>query len=111
MLDINVQHEVPRTTPLLTIPVSVIPEHIVVNPPEIVTTGSSTTISSLLYSLFMHLQQLTLLPTSTTTEATTSTTDVLDFETLSAFHQRITELEKDVKELKTVDHSTALLST
>ncbi|GKD45807.1 hypothetical protein Tco_1270452, partial [Tanacetum coccineum] len=27
MLDINVQHEVPRTSPLLTIPVSVIPEH------------------------------------------------------------------------------------
>ncbi|GJR06875.1 hypothetical protein Tco_0529859 [Tanacetum coccineum] len=38
MLDINVQHEVPCTSSLLTIPVSVIPEHTVVNPPEIVTT-------------------------------------------------------------------------
>ncbi|GJR21230.1 hypothetical protein Tco_0969757 [Tanacetum coccineum] len=47
MLDINVQHEVPRTSPLLTIPVSVIPEHTIVNPPEIVITASSTTISSL----------------------------------------------------------------
>ncbi|GKC67353.1 hypothetical protein Tco_1099951, partial [Tanacetum coccineum] len=56
MLDINVQHEVPRTSPLLTIPVFVIPEHTVVNPPEIVTTASSTTISSLLSSLFPHLQ-------------------------------------------------------
>ncbi|GJZ68621.1 hypothetical protein Tco_0631861, partial [Tanacetum coccineum] len=64
--------EVPRTSPLLTIPVSVIPKHTVSNPPEIVTTTSPTTISSLLL---------------------------------------ITNLEKDVKELKTVDHSAALLST
>ncbi|GKB85171.1 hypothetical protein Tco_0957443 [Tanacetum coccineum] len=109
--DINVQHEVPRTSPLLTIPVSVILEHTVVNPPEIVTTASSTTISSLLSSLFPHLQQLTSIPTPSTTEATTSTTTVPDSETLSTFHQRITNLEKDVKELKTVDHSTTLLST
>ncbi|GJZ71414.1 hypothetical protein Tco_0635265 [Tanacetum coccineum] len=71
MLDINVQHEVPHTSPLLTIPVSVIPEHIVVNKPEIVTTALSTTISSLL----------------------------------------ISNLENDVKELKIIDHSAALLST
>ncbi|GJX10087.1 hypothetical protein Tco_0199946 [Tanacetum coccineum] len=62
-------------------------------------------------SLFPHLQQLTPIPTPTTTEATTSTTAVPDFETLSAFQQRITDLEKDVKELKTIDHSAALLST
>ncbi|GJT28247.1 hypothetical protein Tco_0908522 [Tanacetum coccineum] len=63
MLDINVQHEVLRTSPCLTIQVSVIPEHTIVNPLEIVTTAS------------------------------------------------ITNLEKDVKELKTFDHSVALLST
>ncbi|GJS69835.1 hypothetical protein Tco_0702676 [Tanacetum coccineum] len=34
MLDINVQHEVPRTSPLLTIPISVIPEHTVFNPSD-----------------------------------------------------------------------------
>nr|GEV43042.1 hypothetical protein [Tanacetum cinerariifolium] len=62
LLDINVQHEVPRTSPLLTIPVFVIPKHTIVNPPETVTTA-------------------------------------------------ITNLEKDVKELKTIDHSAALLST
>ncbi|GJR33479.1 hypothetical protein Tco_1209163 [Tanacetum coccineum] len=111
MLDINVQHEVPRTLPLLTIPVSVIPEHTVVNLPEIVTTTSSTTISSLLSSLFPHLQQLTPIPTPMTTEATTSTTAVFESKTLANFHQRITNLEKDVKELKTVDHSATLLST
>ncbi|GJQ91152.1 retrovirus-related pol polyprotein from transposon TNT 1-94 [Tanacetum coccineum] len=71
MLDINVQHEVPRTSPLLTILVSVIPEHTVVNPPEIVKTASSATISSLL----------------------------------------ITNLEKDVKGLKIVDHFLVHLST
>ncbi|GJU43997.1 hypothetical protein Tco_1201263 [Tanacetum coccineum] len=87
MLDINVQHEF------------------------LFTTASSITISSLLSSLFLYLQQLTPIPTPTTTEATTSTTVVPDSETLSAFHQRITNSEKDVKELKTVDHSAALLST
>ncbi|GJW32864.1 hypothetical protein Tco_0052896 [Tanacetum coccineum] len=111
MLDINVQHEVPRTSPLLTILVSVIPEHTVVNSPEIVITASSTTISSLLSLLFPHLQQLTPIPTPIITEATTSTTVVSESETHAAFHRRITNLEKDVKELKIVDHSTALLST
>ncbi|GJW28371.1 hypothetical protein Tco_0045246 [Tanacetum coccineum] len=62
MLDINVQHEVLRTLPFLTISVFVIPEHTVVNLPEIVTTA-------------------------------------------------ITDLEKDIKELKTVDHSSILLLT
>ncbi|GKB76919.1 hypothetical protein Tco_0943814, partial [Tanacetum coccineum] len=43
--------------------------------------------------------------------ATTSTTVVPDSKTLFAFHQRITNLVKDVKELKIVDHSATLLST
>ncbi|GJS86582.1 hypothetical protein Tco_0769218 [Tanacetum coccineum] len=111
MMDINVQHEAPRTSPLITIPMSVIPEHTVANPPEIVTTASSITIYSLLSSLFPHFQQLTPIPTPTTTEAITSTTIVPRSETLTALHQRVTDLEKDVKELKTVDHSAALLST
>ncbi|GJR23590.1 hypothetical protein Tco_0972117 [Tanacetum coccineum] len=59
MMDINVQQKVLWTSPLLTIPVSVIPEHIVLNPSE----------------------------------------------------ARTTNLEKDVKGLKNVDHSSALLST
>ncbi|GJU66784.1 hypothetical protein Tco_1253043 [Tanacetum coccineum] len=102
---------IPCTSSLLCIPVSVIPKHNVINPPKTVTTASVTTISSLLSSLFPHLQQLTPIPTPTTTEAKTSNTIVPDSETLSAFHQRITNLEKDVKELKTVDHSAALLLT
>ncbi|GJS97029.1 hypothetical protein Tco_0803997 [Tanacetum coccineum] len=105
MLDINVQYEVPQTSPLLTIPVSVIPEHDVINPPETVTTASATTISFLLTSLFPHLQQSTPILTPITTKATTSTTVVPDSETLTALHQSIADLEKDVKELKDVDNS------
>ncbi|GKD29500.1 hypothetical protein Tco_1240278 [Tanacetum coccineum] len=109
MLDVNVQHEVLRTSQLLSIPVSVIPEHNVINPPETVTTASTTTISSLLSSLFPYLHQTTPILTPTTTEATTSTTIVLDFEILSALHQRITDLEKRMskssKLLITLKHS------
>ncbi|GJX80054.1 hypothetical protein Tco_0328203 [Tanacetum coccineum] len=111
MLDINVQHEAPRTSPLLNIPVSVILEHTIANPPQIVTTASLITISSLMSSLFPHLKQLTPIPTPTTTEATTLTTVVPGSKTLFVLHQRETDLEKDVKELNIVDHSVALLST
>ncbi|GKC98220.1 hypothetical protein Tco_1168495, partial [Tanacetum coccineum] len=41
---------------------------------------------------------------------TTSTTVVPDSKTLTALHQRVDDLEKDVKELKTIDHSATLLS-
>nr|GEW69695.1 retrovirus-related Pol polyprotein from transposon TNT 1-94 [Tanacetum cinerariifolium] len=83
MLDINVQHEVPRTSLLLTI---------------------------LIFSLFPTFQQSTPIPTSTT-EATTSTIVVPESETRSAIHQRITDLKKDVKELKIVDNSTIVILT
>ncbi|GJX54820.1 hypothetical protein Tco_0283189 [Tanacetum coccineum] len=111
MLDINIQHEVLRTSPLLTIPVSVIPKHTIANPPKIVTTTSSTTISTLLTSLFPHLHQLTPILTPTTTEARTSTTTVSESETLAALQLRVIDLEKDVKELKDVDNSTKVILT
>ncbi|GJV94974.1 hypothetical protein Tco_1546551 [Tanacetum coccineum] len=62
-------------------------------------------------SLFPHLQQSTPIPTPTTTEAITSTTAVPDSKTLTALHQRIADLEKDVKELKDIDNSTKVIST
>ncbi|GJV55970.1 hypothetical protein Tco_1456975 [Tanacetum coccineum] len=111
MMDINVQHKVLRTSPLLTIPVSVIPKHTVVNRYKTVTTTPSTTITSLLSSLFPYLQQSIPIPTPTNIEATTSTILVPESETLSTLHQRITDLEKDVKELKNVDNSTTVIST
>ncbi|GKF57929.1 hypothetical protein Tco_0171466, partial [Tanacetum coccineum] len=64
-----------------------------------------------LTSLFPHLQQLTPIPTPTTTEATTSTTAVSESKTLAALQLRVTDLEKDVKELKDVDNSTKVIST
>ncbi|GJT40295.1 hypothetical protein Tco_0940160 [Tanacetum coccineum] len=111
MMDINVQHEVPRTSSLLTIPVFVIPEQDVINQSETVTTSPAPTISSLISSLYPALQQISPIPTPTTTEATTSTIVVPDTETLTALHQRIDDLEKDVKELKDVDNSTKVIST
>ncbi|GKD90919.1 hypothetical protein Tco_1366426, partial [Tanacetum coccineum] len=89
MIDINVQHEVLRTSPLLTIPVNVIPKHIVFNPSEIVTTALVTTITSLLLSLFPNLHRSTPIPTPTNTEATTSTPFVLESESLNAIHLRL----------------------
>ncbi|GJR45870.1 hypothetical protein Tco_1313973 [Tanacetum coccineum] len=46
--------------------------------------------------------------TEVTLQTTTSTTAVPDSETLSAIHLRVSDLEKEVKELKNVDHSLAL---
>ncbi|GJR75484.1 hypothetical protein Tco_0839405 [Tanacetum coccineum] len=57
MMDINLQHEVPRTSPLLTILVFVIPEHTVFNLYETVTTAPTTTITSLLSSLIIDLEK------------------------------------------------------
>nr|GEV49053.1 copia protein [Tanacetum cinerariifolium] len=73
IMDINVQHEVPRTSSILTILISIIPKQTVINPSETVMTASATTITSLLSSLFP------------------------DSETLAALQLRVTDLEKDVK--------------
>ncbi|GKC48271.1 hypothetical protein Tco_1065993, partial [Tanacetum coccineum] len=88
MMDVKVQHEDPsiQTSPLLTIPIFVIPES---------STASATIITSLLSSLFLNLQQSTPISTPTTTEATTSTTTVPDSETLSAIHQRLFDMENE----------------
>ncbi|GKD07502.1 hypothetical protein Tco_1187187 [Tanacetum coccineum] len=111
MIDINVQHEVPRTSSLLTIPVFVIPEQDVINQSETVTTTPTLTISLLFSSLYPTHQQIAPIPTPTTTEATTSTTVVPDSETLAALQLRVTDLEKDVKELNDVDNSIKVIST
>ncbi|GKB84353.1 hypothetical protein Tco_0956625, partial [Tanacetum coccineum] len=105
------QHEVPRTSPLLTIPVSVIPKHTVFHPSETVTTTLAPTISSLLSSLYPALQQITPILTLTNTKATTLTIAVPESKILSAMHQKITDLENDVKEIKNVDDSLEILST
>ncbi|GJZ42069.1 hypothetical protein Tco_0588955 [Tanacetum coccineum] len=98
MMDVKVQYKdlSIQTSTLLTIPVFVIPKS---------STAPATTITSLLSSLFPNLQQSTPIPTPTTTEATTSTTIVPDSETLYAIHQRLFDVENEVKTLRNVDHS------
>ncbi|GKB69188.1 hypothetical protein Tco_0930600, partial [Tanacetum coccineum] len=86
MMDINVQHEVSHTSSLLTIPMSVIPQQDVINQFETVTATSAPTISLLLLSLYPVLQQITPIPTPTTTEAVTSTAAIPDSITLTVLH-------------------------
>ncbi|GJT76389.1 hypothetical protein Tco_1043114 [Tanacetum coccineum] len=83
----------------------------VINQSETVTTTPAPTIYSLISSLYHALQQIATIPTPTTTKATTSTTIVPDSETLAALQLRVTDIEKDVKELKDVDNSTKVIST
>ncbi|GKC92193.1 hypothetical protein Tco_1157635 [Tanacetum coccineum] len=52
-----------------------------------------------------------MIPTPTTTKAITSTTTVSESETLAALQLRVTDLEKDVKELKDVDNSIKVILT
>ncbi|GJZ03007.1 hypothetical protein Tco_0520968 [Tanacetum coccineum] len=112
MLDVQVQQEIPKiqSSSLLTVPVSVIHEPTVLSSiPEIVIASPATTIPPPIPPFIPHAQQSTPIPTPTTTKATTSTPAIPESETLSAIHLRVSDLEKEVKELKNVDHSIALL--
>ncbi|GJT87397.1 hypothetical protein Tco_1069114 [Tanacetum coccineum] len=102
MYDVEVQHEVQsiQTSPLLTVLVTVIPKPSVIKPFVIVTAAPTTTIPLILPPFFSTLQQSTLIPTPTTVETTTSTTVILESTTLSAIHQRVFDLEKEVKILR-----------
>nr|GEX02041.1 hypothetical protein [Tanacetum cinerariifolium] len=111
MLDVNVQHKVSRTSPLLTIHVSGILKHTVFNPSETVITAPATTISSLLSSLFLTFNNQHQSQHQITTEATISPLVVPESETLTTIYQRIIGLEKDVEELKNVNNITIVIST
>ncbi|GJW29057.1 hypothetical protein Tco_0045932, partial [Tanacetum coccineum] len=95
----NVNQE---TSPLLTVPILVIPKSSIT---------PATTIPLPIRPFIPLSQQLTPIPTPTTIEATTSTPAVQESETLNAIHLRVLDLEKEVKELKNVDHSSTLLAT
>ncbi|GKB77654.1 hypothetical protein Tco_0944549 [Tanacetum coccineum] len=53
-MDINVQHEVLRTSLLLTIPVSVVPEHTVFNPSETSTLDLGSSLDDTLYKVIQR---------------------------------------------------------
>ncbi|GKG28093.1 hypothetical protein Tco_0406420, partial [Tanacetum coccineum] len=50
-------------------------------------------------------------PPPITTDAPTITTSILESDALSAVQLRVDKLEKDVSELKNVDHSTTTIAT
>ncbi|GJY65713.1 hypothetical protein Tco_0467951 [Tanacetum coccineum] len=113
MLDVLIQHENLNihSSSLLTVPVSVIPEPISLSSiHETLTIATATTTSSPIHPFIPHPQKSTQISTPTTTEATTSTPAIQESKTLFAIHLRVLDLEKKVKELKNVDHSSALLA-
>ncbi|GJT29773.1 hypothetical protein Tco_0910048 [Tanacetum coccineum] len=57
------------------------------------------------------LQQATPTPTPTTSEATTSFPSLLDFSSVFRFNDRVTNLEKDLSEIKQVDQYAQALSS
>ncbi|GJX12964.1 hypothetical protein Tco_0204722 [Tanacetum coccineum] len=114
MSDVQVQQEIPciQSSSLLTVSVSVIPKPTVIKPPMFVTTAPATNIPPYTPPVIPTYLQLTPPPIPTTstitTEAPTSTSVNLEFETLSALQHRVSDLEKEVKELKQVDLTTTL---
>ncbi|GKE40395.1 hypothetical protein Tco_1463800 [Tanacetum coccineum] len=88
-----------KTSPLLTVPVTVIPE---------TSSAQATTIPPLFPPFIPILQQSTLIPTPTATEATISNIAATDSTTLTAIHQRLSAVETKVKTLRNVDHSSAI---
>ncbi|GJV59367.1 hypothetical protein Tco_1465467 [Tanacetum coccineum] len=117
LLDIPIQQETPQTQSLSAqkVPVSVIPETTNLPPiPKIVTeTLVSTTIPSPQVTPIISIVQQTPTPIPTppiTTDAPTIITTVHESNALSAVELRVAKLEKDVSELKTVDHSSEAIA-
>ncbi|GJU09486.1 hypothetical protein Tco_1131882 [Tanacetum coccineum] len=111
-LDILIHKKTPQTQSpsVQKIPISVIPETTNLPPiPEIVTeTLVSTAVPSPQVTHIMSTVQQTPTPISTppiTTDAPTIITAVHESDALSTIELRVAKLEKDVSELKTVDHS------
>ncbi|GKC33460.1 hypothetical protein Tco_1040754, partial [Tanacetum coccineum] len=109
MLDVQVQHEFPciQTSPLLVVPMTVISKPSVI----IVTVAPATNIPPPIPPFISHSQQSKPMPTPTTVEATTLTTTILESATLSTIHQRVFDLEKEVKILRNIDHNLAIRAT
>ncbi|GJW77837.1 hypothetical protein Tco_0139519 [Tanacetum coccineum] len=112
LLDIKIQSEVPhiQSPSLLTIHVSVISEpSILTSIPETASVAPTTTLLPPLSVSTIPpvvLQTTTPIPTPPiTTDAPTITIVVPEFDALFAVQLRVVKLEKDVSELKKIDHS------
>nr|GEW80025.1 hypothetical protein [Tanacetum cinerariifolium] len=103
MMEIQVQHENPsyQTSPLLTIPVLVILKSL---------TTPTTTISPPVPPFIPLPQQSTLIPTPTTTYSTILAPAVPNSINLMAVHQGLSDLEKEVKILKDINHQSVILA-
>ncbi|GJT21657.1 hypothetical protein Tco_0891594 [Tanacetum coccineum] len=116
LLEVKIQSEVQHTQSLsvLSIPVSVITKPTVPTPvQESPSTAIATTLPPPFVSTTPSVPQptTTLIPTPTiTTDAPTVTAAVPESNALNAVELRVSKLEKDVFELKTVDRSTEALA-
>ncbi|GJX65875.1 hypothetical protein Tco_0300218 [Tanacetum coccineum] len=111
-MDIKIQSEVPHIQSLfvLIVPVLVISKPLVLTPiPKTPSTAPATTLllpPSISTRPLVPLQTTKLIPSPLiTTEAPTITTVVPESDALTAVQLRVTKLEKDVTQLKKIDHS------
>ncbi|GKE87293.1 hypothetical protein Tco_1564768, partial [Tanacetum coccineum] len=115
LLDIQIQQEIPhiQSASILIVPVSVIPEPTVLSPiPEFPSVTLVTTLPpppSVTNLTPVLEQQTTPIPTPPITITSPAATTVPD--PLPIIVQRVSELEKDVQELKQVDQSPAIIAT
>ncbi|GJZ99808.1 hypothetical protein Tco_0672359 [Tanacetum coccineum] len=100
----TVRLEEPRsqTSSLFTVPVTVIPE---------ISSAFTTTIPPPPPFFNPLPQQATPTPTSTALETTTSFPALLDFSSVFKFNNRVTNLEKDMSEIKQVDQYAQAISS
>ncbi|GKA69214.1 hypothetical protein Tco_0775278, partial [Tanacetum coccineum] len=104
LMDTTVRHEEPsgQTSTLFTVPITIIPE---------ITSTFTITIPTP-HPLFNPLpQQTTPTPTPTASEVTTSFLALPDFASVFRFNERVTNLEKDLSEMKQVDHNAQAISS
>ncbi|GKA53855.1 hypothetical protein Tco_0747170 [Tanacetum coccineum] len=117
LMDVHIQQEILRIqSPLvLKVPVLVIPEISTLPPiPKITETPVSIALSPPHVTPTISIVQQITTPIPTppiTTEAPTITTAVLKSDALSNVQLRVTKLEKDIFELKKIDHSVEALAS
>ncbi|GJY59356.1 hypothetical protein Tco_0459248 [Tanacetum coccineum] len=104
LMDTTICHEKPssQTSSLYTVPVTIIPE---------ITFASTTTIPPMPPSFNPHPQQATPTPTLTASKVTTSFPAIPDFSSVFKFNDRVTNLEKDLSEMKQVDQYAQAISS
>ncbi|GJX57206.1 hypothetical protein Tco_0287103 [Tanacetum coccineum] len=115
LLDIQIQQEVPhiQSPSILIVPVSMIPEPSVLSPiPKIPTvTHATTPPPPTSVSIITHVLQQTTTPIPTPPITTVAPTATTVPNPLPAIAQRVSVLEKEVQELKQVDHSEEILAS